>query len=368
MGAAVFANGMEISSKSMGGKSICEFPDVCFTPPETPATPPGVPIPYPNTALASDTSEGSTSVQIGGEEVMLKNKSYFKTSSGDEAGAATKKGLVTSTNKGKAYFVAWSMDVKFEGENVVRHLDMTTHNHGSETATGLAPTVQLATEAFADLELDSCKTDLQKIKDDCDGVEDECPGLLGAHVDEQKSLFKSQGAGAGRGVQAAAQASADGNDCTAAMRCFLRPKKANKGQSGCCPGQSGHHIPPDQMMQGIKGHTYNGALCVCLEGGTQHTGSHGENHAALDYLASKSPKVKNGKCTLEEYNEICAIAVAEQCGCKKKCIEDQLNGQHPTQNDKEVTHWQSNSKQMDSDLQKKLDAAIKLPKRGGRGG
>jgi hypothetical protein len=127
----VYANAMEISCKAASGKSICSFPDVCFTPPQTPATPPGVPIPYPNTGMASDCTDGSSSVTISGKEVMLKNKSYFKKSTGDEAGAAPKKGLITSTNRGKIYFAAWSMDVKVEGQNVVRHLDMTTHNHGS---------------------------------------------------------------------------------------------------------------------------------------------------------------------------------------------------------------------------------------------
>jgi hypothetical protein len=33
---------------------------------------------------------------------------------------------------GKVYFKMWSMDVKMEGENVVRHMDLTTHNHASE--------------------------------------------------------------------------------------------------------------------------------------------------------------------------------------------------------------------------------------------
>ena len=37
--------------------------------------------------------------------------------------------MVTPKNTGKVYFKMWSMDVKFEGENVVRMLDMTTHNH-----------------------------------------------------------------------------------------------------------------------------------------------------------------------------------------------------------------------------------------------
>src|SRR5690348_6668760 len=127
----VYANGREISCKAGSGKSIAAFPDVCFTPPQTPATPPGVPIPYPNTGMASDATEGSKTVQISGQEVMLKNQSYFKKSTGDEAGNAPKKGVVTSQNTGKVYFSAWSMDVKFEGQNVVRHLDLTTHNHAS---------------------------------------------------------------------------------------------------------------------------------------------------------------------------------------------------------------------------------------------
>jgi hypothetical protein len=74
----VFANGREISCRAGDGKSICAFPDVCFTPPQTAVTPPGVPVPYPNTGLAGDTTDGSRSVMISGKEVMLKNKSYFK--------------------------------------------------------------------------------------------------------------------------------------------------------------------------------------------------------------------------------------------------------------------------------------------------
>lgn len=127
----VFANGREISCKAGAGKTICAFPDVCFTPPENPATPPGVPIPYPNTGFTSDTTKGSKKVKISGKEIMLKNKSYFKTSVGDEAGAAAKKGVITSKNKGKVYFQMWSMNVKVEGENVDRHLDLTTNNHAS---------------------------------------------------------------------------------------------------------------------------------------------------------------------------------------------------------------------------------------------
>lgn len=154
----VFANGREISCKASDGKSIASFPDVCFTPPDkVPPTPPGVPVPYPNTGMASDTTQGSKHVKLGGKEVMLKNKSYFKKSVGDEAGCATKKGVITSTNRGKVYFVAWSMDVKIEGQNVVRHLDMTTHNHASPTANAASPWPHVARMNLADFPAKPCK-------------------------------------------------------------------------------------------------------------------------------------------------------------------------------------------------------------------
>lgn len=127
----VFANGLEISGKAVSAKTIAAFPDVCFTPPENPATPPGVPIPYPNFAMAADTEKGSGTVFIKGKTVNLKNKSDMSKTSGDEAGCAAKKGVITSKNTGKSYFNSWSPDVKFDGEPVVRMSDMTTNNHAS---------------------------------------------------------------------------------------------------------------------------------------------------------------------------------------------------------------------------------------------
>ncbi|MGQ7846633.1 DUF4150 domain-containing protein [Granulosicoccus sp. 3-233] len=126
----VYANGRLIACKKAAGKLICAFPDVCFTPPEQiPATPPGVPVPYPNTTKASSTARGSKTVKIGGKEIMLKNQSFFRQSTGDEAGVASRKGLLSGTNRGRAHFAMWSMNVRIEGRNVVRHMDLTTSNH-----------------------------------------------------------------------------------------------------------------------------------------------------------------------------------------------------------------------------------------------
>ncbi len=60
------------------------FPDICETPPPGGGEP--IPIPYPNTALAADTSTGSKKVKVDGKEVIMKNASYYEKSTGDEPG------------------------------------------------------------------------------------------------------------------------------------------------------------------------------------------------------------------------------------------------------------------------------------------
>lgn len=132
----VFANGLEISGKAVDAKTIAMMPDVCFTPPENPATPPGVPIPYPSFGMASDTENGTGTVFIGGKTVNIKNKSDESKTSGTEAGCAAKKGVISSNNTGKKYFNAWSPDVKFDGEPVIRFSDLATHNHASPASNG----------------------------------------------------------------------------------------------------------------------------------------------------------------------------------------------------------------------------------------
>ena len=131
MGKNVFANGMAIACKKGDAKVIAAFPDVCLSPPSPPAGP--VPIPYPDTSFSKDMQNGSKTVKIGSGPVMLKDQSFYKTSPlGNEA--ATRSfgaSVITHVITGKTYFGAYSMDVKFEGKNVPRHLDMTTSNHAS---------------------------------------------------------------------------------------------------------------------------------------------------------------------------------------------------------------------------------------------
>jgi Domain of unknown function (DUF4150) len=132
---SVFANGREVSSKASQNKTIAAMPDVCLSPPGPPAGP--VPIPYPNTSMATDTADGSKTVFIGGKQVGLKNASVYKKSTGNEpATNSFGAGVVSHVIQGKTKFAAWSFDVKFEGHNAIRHLDLTTTNHVNTQNTG----------------------------------------------------------------------------------------------------------------------------------------------------------------------------------------------------------------------------------------
>lgn len=128
MSGNVFANGREISAKSSSNKSIAAMPGPCLSPPSPPAGP--IPIPYPNFSKATDLKDESRDTKIKNKGIGLKNKSSYKSSKGNEA--ATRNfgmGVITHTIQGKTKFAAWSFDVKAEGQNVTRFMDLTTHNH-----------------------------------------------------------------------------------------------------------------------------------------------------------------------------------------------------------------------------------------------
>ena len=73
-------NAREIEPKSSSSPEL-QPPDVC----KTPSAPGPIPIPYPNIAKSSDTSNGSKKVKVDGKEVSTKGSDYVK-STGDEAG------------------------------------------------------------------------------------------------------------------------------------------------------------------------------------------------------------------------------------------------------------------------------------------
>ncbi len=121
MPVTVSANNLSVVHAGSNGTTIA-FPDVCKTP--SPAGP--VPMPYPNIAKSSDAASGATKVKADGNPLCVKD-SNFALSSGDEAGSAGG-GVASNKIKGKAEFVNFSFDVKAEGKNVPRALDLMLHN------------------------------------------------------------------------------------------------------------------------------------------------------------------------------------------------------------------------------------------------
>jgi hypothetical protein len=344
MGNLVFANGREVSCKAADGKSICAFPDVCLSPPSPPAGP--IPIPYPNTGFASDTADGSKTVMISGQEVMLKDKSYFKKSTGDEAATKTLgMGVVTHQITGKVYFNSWSMDVKVEGENVVRFMDLTTHNHAS--VPGNSPTWPYIDKPAIPAS-HPCAKDAKKEADACKeftphGGKDAC---------KQRQLPRTKPSR--RKASPEADRLADkvaANECLAARRCFLQPYDP----SGCCDPQTPHHLIEASALHdtgrggkgsiplaGISNYKEGKAPCVCAEGPTQNVGTHGVMHtfqsasaanAKSGTLALSSPgKSVTGKKTTygkAKKNSLQAMRKAfPQSKCKAKCVEAQLDSYH----------------------------------------
>jgi hypothetical protein len=132
---SVFVNGRSVVHKGDGKTQIAAAPDACKTP--SPGGP--VPVPYPNMAQDSALSGGTQSVQVEGNPAALESSS-LSTSSGNEAGTAGG-GLVSSKIKGKLGWISYSLDVKFDGQGVVRFFDVcmhngNTHNTGGQGAQG----------------------------------------------------------------------------------------------------------------------------------------------------------------------------------------------------------------------------------------
>lgn len=338
----VFANNREVSCKQGSGKSICAFPDVCFTPPTTPATPPGVPIPYPNTGLDSDCTSGSTSVKVSGQEIMLKNKSYFKQSTGDEAGCAPKKGIITSVNKGKVYFTVWSMDVKVEGENVVRHLDLTTHNHNPAPGQ-TAPWPFASAPAAGSGKKDPCEGERKREQAACKDYKKPGGKNVCAEAGLNLSIKKQRAKNLNWNAKALNAMSSKGaaEKCLKARRCRLVPYNAPKdGFNGCCPSQTPDHVIPKssfykksvakgKKLPGWAGYKPRSAPCMCAEGPSNTEGNHGLRHTAHKYLGRK---VGAGNTQSYAKERDLSIKSAQKAfkgsNCSKKCLKAQLDAGH----------------------------------------
>jgi hypothetical protein len=303
----VFANGREISCKAGDGKSLGCFPDVCFTPPDkTPATPLGVPVPYPSFGKAKDASKGSKNVTISGKEIMLRDKSFFKTSTGDEAAKPTqKKGLMTSKVQGKVYFTSWSPNVKLEKQNAVRHLDMTTHNHACANANALTTPHQDSQAPDSEKKCPDYKEDKAK-----------------ACKDSKPIMRKtSSGGEAPAGMECS-------EECKKAQACVLVPKGQDKKQC-CSPDTTGDHLIEDHMTAGAKDfrkidNLYQGAPCMCVNR-SRYKGKHGIAHGIRGVMEDK---LIGKPLSYSQAKKMALLSHKEanpESKCDEKCIEAQLD-------------------------------------------
>jgi hypothetical protein len=94
-----------------------------------------------------DMDGGATSVTTEGNPIG-KQSSFFKKSTGNEPSQPTGGGVVTAAFQGKAYFQSASPDVMIEGEPVVRHLDLLTHNHTGQAPGNTPPVPWLSTQSL----------------------------------------------------------------------------------------------------------------------------------------------------------------------------------------------------------------------------
>jgi hypothetical protein len=255
-------------------------------------------------------------VKISGQEVMLKNKSCFKKSTGDEAGCAPKKGVINSKITGKVFFNAWSMDVKVEGENVVRNLDLTTGNHGSNANEAVPWPYQDAVAMSAP----------------------DHPCAKNGQVAAVSANCKAPIAG---------DASPE---CCAARRCVLVPEMP---RSNCeaCGGKTPHHpIPvaelsasrlPGQARGTSRYPKYSSgaAPCLCVDG-TDHDArdpvstqlmEHGRVGAKFAQL--RNARLPKGTKLGASYDFSIALdcgakAVSESTDCDEDCTRKQLEEAH----------------------------------------
>lgn len=107
-----------------------------------------MPVPYANKLSASDLADGSVSVKIQGDPTALKDQSYISTSTGDEGGTQGG-GVLTHKTKGKAVATFWSLTVKIEGANVVRHGDPAGQNCATPPYNGLDTRLSVVSAALS---------------------------------------------------------------------------------------------------------------------------------------------------------------------------------------------------------------------------
>lgn len=126
------------------------------------------------------------------------------------------------------------------------------------------------------------------------------------------------------------------NPCTRARRCKLVPyNKTGTAQSiggdGCCPGQTGHHVIPEEAAgSACSGYSHGGAPTICVEGTNNSNGSHGAIHSNLERRLAKhrdsffgGDTISYGKMRDKGIDSV--QSTFPESKCDEKCLRAQLD-------------------------------------------
>ena len=237
---------------------------------------------------------------------------------------------------------------------MVRHMDLTTHNHGSSIA-NTPPWTYLVRMAMAE-GIKECDAAREKVKADCGDLKQKakCPSaemakkaerarkLAKDKYGEESSQYKRFNTITKQRDEKFAKDIQD-DKCQRALRCFLSPYSP----SSCCPGQTPHHVvdvasflveaefqgqPRNERPKktGWKNYDVDKAPCVCVEGPNQTTATHGEIHARTSVKA-EALMDKNGQWSRREATQAGVASINEtfpdtkEC---KDCLQKQLDKYH----------------------------------------
>jgi len=127
------------------------------------------------------------------------------------------------------------------------------------------------------------------------------------------------------------------NPCTRARRCLLVPysktgTEASLTGGGCCPGQTGHHVIPDEAAKNsCSDYNLDKAPTICVEGANNKNGTHGMIHQDLSRRVTKYKRGIISENTTIRYAKLRDLGIESvqktfpESKCDEKCLKAQLD-------------------------------------------
>ena len=180
--------------------------------------------------------------------------------------------------------------------------------------------------------LSEAQAQISRAKEGTELLDKEKKGTLSDAEKEKLEKLKQDARKSADDLADAQSAQALADPCLRALKCTLTPygqksgmqARSNKPQTeGCCPGQTGHHMPPKTYFKNCPSYDPKKALVVCAEGVDQRSGSHGRMHQRTDRAAQR--RLTGGDLSFDDAIEAAVEAHSESYPwCPKSCTREQL--------------------------------------------